>query len=390
MVLMINLALISVIVPIVSFVILTSYSAWCYFGKKTPKHIVSAVMGAGSMGISSLLAIITAILFFIDGSHTEEKNFTWLKFGVNDAGKAPYTFIVEIGVLLDGLSVIGFALISTIAFIIHFYAVEYMKEDEGHVRFFAIMNLFSASMLFFVLAPNFLQAFVFWEMLGITSYFLIGFWWKDKHNAFCGRKAFMYNRIGDVMFMAGLILIFKEFSTFNFQELSQADFGHLDSTRLAIIAFLIFGGAIGKSAQFPLSGWLPDAMSGPTPVSALLHSSTMVKAGIFLVARTFWIYFGADHHDPRHLADLSSGAAISGATIVAVVAGFTALYAATQALVSTDIKQIFAYSTVSQLAYMAMALGLGGLTAATYHIISHATFKALLFLCAGEIIHAMH
>ncbi|MCG3218716.1 MAG: hypothetical protein KAR35_06900, partial [Candidatus Heimdallarchaeota archaeon] len=325
MVLMINLALISVIVPIVSFVILTSYSAWCYFGKKTPKHIVSAVMGAGSMGISSLLAIITAILFFIDGSHTEEKNFTWLKFGVNDAGKAPYTFIVEIGVLLDGLSVIGFALISTIAFIIHFYAVEYMKEDEGHVRFFATMNLFSASMLFFVLSPNFLQAFVFWEMLGITSYFLIGFWWKDKHNAFCGRKAFMYNRIGDVMFMAGFILLYQEFSTFSFTELSNADFGQMSESKMAIIGLLIFGGAIGKSAQFPLSNWLPDAMSGPTPVSALLHSSTMVKAGIFLVARTFWIYFKVDSHN--HVADLSPGAAISGATIVAVVAGFTALYA---------------------------------------------------------------
>jgi NADH-quinone oxidoreductase subunit L len=248
-----------------------------------------------------------------------------------------------------------------------------MSHDPGYWRFFAYLNLFMFSMLVLVLADSFLVVFVAWELVGLSSYLLIGFWYRKRSAALAAKKAFIVNRVGDVGFALGIMLIFVSLGTLDIREVV-ARIGELDGTTITIISLLIFAGAMGKSAQFPLHVWLPDAMEGPTPVSALIHAATMVNAGVYLVARTNPIFA----HAPSALV------------VVAAIGIFTAILAASIAMTQTDIKRVLAYSTLSQLGYMFAALGVGAWTAAIFHLMTHGFFKGLLFLGSGSVIHAVH
>ena len=287
-------------------------------------------------------------------------------------------------ILVDPLSVIMCFILALIAFLIHVYAWDYMGDSEPEVtRFYAFLNFFTGSMFGFVLSGNLFQSFIFWELLGVSSYFLIGHYWRKSSATFGATKAFLYNKIGDVAFMLGIFIIFANPTNVE----KSLDYTYLSSIGIPAQEFilpglLIFGAAIGKSAQLPLSGWLAEAMEGPTPVSALLHSSTMVKAGLFLLMRNFFSFFKIENLE----AILPIGA-FNVATVILWCATLTALFGALLALTSTDFKKILAFSTISQLGYIGMAIGAGGLPASFYHLLAHATFKSLLFLCAGAVIH---
>src|SRR6185312_13164865 len=261
----------------------------------------------------------------------------------------------------------------TIGLLVHIYSIGYMSHDPGFWRFFAYLNLFMVSMLLLVLADSFLAVFVAWELVGLCSYLLIGFWYRKRTAALAAKKAFIVNRVGDVGFALGIMLIFVSLGTLNIREVIER-IGELDGGTIVAISLLIFAGAMGKSAQFPLHVWLPDAMEGPTPVSALIHAATMVNAGVYLVARTSAIFAEA----PGTLV------------VVGSIGIFTAILAATIAMTQTDIKRVLAYSTLSQLGYMFAALGAGAFTAAIFHLITHGFFKGLLFLGSGSVIHAVH
>ena len=262
--------------------------------------------------------------------------------------------------------------ITFVGFLIHLYSAEYMREDEGYSRFFAYMDLFVGSMLILVLADNLLLLYLGWEGVGLCSYLLIGFWYKDPENGLAGRKAFIVTRVGDVALAAGIFLVYTHFRTLQIQELmQQISIQWKTGSVLATAAALLFlGGALGKSAQVPLQTWLPDAMAGPTPVSALIHAATMVTAGVYLIARMNVLF---------SMSPLSM-------TAVAVIGAVTLLLAGCSALVQRDIKRVLAYSTISQIGYMFLALGVGAWSAAIFHFMVHAFFKALLFLGAGVVI----
>lgn len=280
----------------------------------------------------------------------------------------------EMGILIDPIAAVMLLVVTLVALMVQVYSVGYMHGDPGYPSYFAYQSLFAASMLGLVLANNFLQLFVFWELVGLCSYLLIGFWFGKIEAREAAKKAFVTNRVGDFGFLLGILLLQIIFGTLNFVQL-QSEVGLYASTAMLTgLALLIFTGPIGKSAQFPLHVWLPDAMEGPTPVSALIHAATMVVAGVYLVARAFFLFAAA----PQALL------------MVAYLGGFTALFAACIALTQNDIKRILAYSTLSQLGYMIMALGVGSLTAGMFHLMTHAFFKALLFLGAGSVIHALH
>jgi NADH-quinone oxidoreductase subunit L len=265
-----------------------------------------------------------------------------------------------------------FVIVTFVAALVTLYSLGYMKGDEGFSRYFAYLSLFTFSMLGLVAANNYFQMFAFWELVGLCSYLLIGFWYNKPSAADASKKAFITNRWADFGFMTGIILLFVMFGTFNFGELSGL-IANSGGAGLVLIAALIFVGPIGKSAQFPLHVWLPDAMEGPTPVSALIHAATMVAAGVYLIARGFILFESVQ----------------AVLTTMAYIGGFTAIFAASIALVQDDIKRILAFSTLSQLGYMVMAMGLGSLTAGMFHLTTHAFFKALLFLGAGSVIHAI-
>jgi NADH-quinone oxidoreductase subunit L len=268
---------------------------------------------------------------------------------------------------------------------VHIYSLGYMHGDPRFSRFFAYLALFSFSMLGLVLANNFFMIFIFWELVGLTSYLLIGFWYEKKSASDAGKKAFITTKIGDLGFLIGLMMMGLYIGTFNYQEVFHAaEAGVIGGGLLVALAVLVFCGAVGKSAQFPLHVWLPDAMEGPTPVSALIHAATMVAAGVYLVARALTLFFPDWHHFT------STGDLTGAAWTVAWIGLVTSFIAASIALVQNDIKRVLAYSTLSQLGYMIMALGLGGFTAGTFHLMTHAFFKALLFLGAGSVIHAVH
>ncbi len=273
---------------------------------------------------------------------------------------------------LDRLSAVMVLVVSGVGFLIHVYSVGYMHGDVGYSRYFTYLNLFVASMLLLVLAANLLVLFVGWELVGLCSYLLIGFWFERESAAAAGRKAFVTNRIGDAAFLLGLCLLFVLFRTLDLEAIPE----HLPQAppaALTAAALLLFAGATGKSAQLPLYVWLPDAMEGPTPVSALIHAATMVTAGVYLVAR-LWPFY------------LASGVL----PVVAAVGAFTALFAATVAVAQVDLKRILAYSTISQIGYMFLGVGAGSAVAGMFHLTTHAFFKALLFLSAGSVMHAMH
>ena len=337
----------------------------------------SAAISIGAMLLGFLASLL--ILGHLIAHPAEipiQASIDWIHLG-------PLT--VEFGVLLDPLSTLMLLVVTGIGSAIFIYSTAYMAEDPGFSRYFAYLSLFAFSMLGIILSNNFIQIFIFWELVGVSSYLLIGFWYEKPSAADAGKKAFMVNRIGDFGFILGILMIWVlsgtagAARTLNFVQLqtffhTTAAAGLIPGAALALAAALLFCGVLGKSAQFPLHVWLPDAMEGPTPVSALIHAATMVAAGIYLLSRTFFLYSLSP--EAMHL--------------VAFIGGFTSLFAASLAIVQNDIKRILAYSTLSQLGYMVMALGLGGETAGMFHLTTHAFFKALLFLGAGSVIHSLH
>ncbi len=327
-----------------------------------------ALVGAGSVGLSALLTMIMAIEFIgYQGEAFTQTLWTWIKVGGLSA---------SISFTLDALSLIMIFVITFVGFLIHLYSAEFMQNDEGYSRFFAYMNLFVGSMLTLVLADNLLLLYLGWEGVGLCSYLLIGFWYKDPANGAAARKAFIVTRIGDTSMAIGLFLLYTDLGTLHIQDLMlRASTEWQVGSPLAIAAAaLLLGGAVGKSAQLPLQTWLPDAMAGPTPVSALIHAATMVTAGVYLIARTHVLFTLA----PPVM------------TAVAVIGAVALLLAGFSALAQKDIKRVLAYSTISQIGYMFLALGVGAWSAALFHFMTHAFFKALLFLGAGVVILAQH
>jgi NADH-quinone oxidoreductase subunit L len=286
-------------------------------------------------------------------------------------------FQVDFGFFVDNLTAVLLVVVTTIGMLVHVYSIGYMRHDPGYWRFFAYLNLFMVSMLLLVLADSWLVLFVAWELVGLSSYLLIGFWYRKRSAAEASKKAFVTNRVGDVGFALGIMAIFVDTGTLNIREsisILTSGSGAGLTIPIWIVALLIFAGAVGKSAQFPLHVWLPDAMEGPTPVSALIHAATMVNAGIYLIARANPIFAMA----PQVMV------------VVAAIGIFTAILAASIAMTQTDIKRVLAYSTLSQLGYMFAALGVGAFTAAIFHLMTHGFFKGLLFLGSGSVIHAVH
>ncbi len=290
---------------------------------------------------------------------------------------------IEIGLLIDNLSALLLLLVSFLCLLIAIYSAGYMHDEEGKPRYYAEIALFTAGMLGTVSANNFFQLLIFWEVMGVCSYLLIGFWYKKPEAASAAKKAFLVTRIGDILFLIGIIVLFVTFNTFNILEIQESA-DQIPVHLITIVPLLLFGGAVGKSAQFPLHVWLPDAMEGPTTVSALIHAATMVKAGVYLTARSFPLIANSP----------------DATLVVAVIGGFTAFFAATMALVAMDIKRVLAYSTISQIGYMMLGLGAGaylyhhghealGYTFAIFHLVNHAFFKALLFLGSGSVIHSV-
>jgi NADH-quinone oxidoreductase subunit L len=337
-------------------------------GSRLSKRL-AAVLGVGSIGLSAVITILVAAGFFTlppPGNSYSQQLWTW----IDVAGFRP-----QIGLYLDSLSLVMLLVVTFVGFLIHVYSAEFMVEDDGHNRFFAYMNLFVASMLTLLLGDNLLLLYLGWEGVGLCSYLLIGFWYRDPANGRAAQKAFILTRVGDTALSIGLYLLFTHLGTLQIQDLMQrASTQWLSGSFYAVLAaFLLLGGALGKSAQLPLQVWLPDAMAGPTPVSALLHAATMVTAGVYLIARTHVLF----------------SLAPSAQLAVAIVGACTLLLAGFSALTQHDIKRILAYSTVSQIGYMFLALGVGAWQAAMFHFVTHAFFKALLFLGAGVIINAV-
>ncbi len=335
---------------------------------RVPRGLTGIIASATVLGsfLLSLVGFIELAGLPVDQRQLTQTLFTWIPLGDFDA---------TIGFLLDPLSAIMVLVVTGVGFLIHVYSIGYMSHDPGIGRYFAYLNLFTFSMLTLVLADNFLLMFVGWEGVGLCSYLLIGFWFQKKSAADAGKKAFIVNRIGDFGFLLGMFIIFWQVGSLNFLEVNElAPIAFGGSIGLVTAAtLLLFVGATGKSAQIPLYTWLPDAMEGPTPVSALIHAATMVTAGVYMIARTNVLFMMS----PDTLL------------VVAIVGAATAFFAATIGLAQNDIKRVLAYSTVSQLGYMFLACGVAAFTAGIFHLMTHAFFKALLFLGAGSVIHAM-
>jgi NADH-quinone oxidoreductase subunit L len=355
-----QLPLVILMLPLLAFVLLI------FLGKKLPRQgdwLATALMAA-AFGMS-LLLMITKLT-----AHSGEvfsHSVTWAVVGSQ---------AISFGIMIDNLAAIMLVVVTLVSLLVHLFSMGYMKDDVRYARYFAMLGLFSFSMLGIVITNNILLMYVFWELVGISSYLLIGHWYEKKSASNAANKAFIVNRVGDFGMFIGIMILFFSFSSFAFEsifasiEAGQLPFG--SEGWLTAAGVLIFCGAVGKSAQFPLHVWLPDAMEGPTPVSALIHAATMVAAGVYLVARVF----------PMLTAD--------ALLIIAYIGAITALIAATIAITQFDIKKVLAYSTISQLGYMIMALGVGAYTAGFMHLVTHAAFKAGLFLGAGSVIFAMH
>jgi NADH-quinone oxidoreductase subunit L len=350
-------------------------------GGHGPSPIIGLV-ACGTVLASFLVSVWAVVEAHQAPGHTLAQTlWTWIPGGAAETavhganGTTP--FQVEWGYLLDPLASVMVLVVTLVGFLIHVYSIGYMGHDPGYARYMAYLNLFMFAMLTLVLGANFAVLFVGWEGVGLCSYLLIGFWFDKQSASDAGKKAFIVNRIGDAGFLIGMFLVFVTFGTLDFRAVSEAaahmPVEHAWGGTLTLIGLLLFVGACGKSAQVPLHVWLPDAMEGPTPVSALIHAATMVTAGVYMVARSSAIY----SHAPKAML------------VVAVVGAFTAIFAATIGLVQNDIKRVLAYSTVSQLGYMFLACGVGAFGAGIFHLGTHAFFKALLFLGSGSVIHAM-
>ncbi|MGA2029422.1 MAG: NADH-quinone oxidoreductase subunit L [Verrucomicrobiota bacterium] len=341
--------------PLLSAAVITLFTLRC----KTTSSLIS--IGAVVAGF-----VMTVIFVNANGIHfSGETAANWLSIG---------NLNVDFGLKLDALSMMMLFVVTGVGGLIHIYSYGYMDDDPGKSRFFAFMSLFTFSMLGIVLANNFIEMFIFWELVGVSSYLLIGFWFEKPSAGDAAKKAFIVNRLGDFGFLLGILMVWGILGSLNFSVLQNSltpKFGALGASA-TIAGLLIFCGAMGKSAQFPLHVWLPDAMEGPTPVSALIHAATMVAAGVYMLCRSLFLF------DDEAL------------NIISYIGGFTALLAALIAVQQNDIKRIIAYSTLSQLGYMVMAVGLNGPTPAMFHLTTHAFFKALLFLSAGSVIIGMH
>ncbi len=340
-----------------------------FFGLKIGKDRVSWVACAGPvLSFVVTLILLVSIFFHPEGTpYPEQSLFTWISAG---------DFVVDFGLQIDPLSLVMMMVVTGVGSIIHIYSIGYMYKEYSYYRYFAYLNLFLFSMLLLVMANNFLVMFIGWEGVGLCSYFLIGYYFEKKSACDAGVKAFIVNRVGDFAFLLAIFGIFKMFGTLDFSTVMAAAPTTLiyDSEAATLITLALFIGATGKSAQIPLYTWLPDAMEGPTPVSALIHAATMVTAGVYMVVRCSALF---------NMAPLTM-------MIIALVGGGTALFAATIGTCQYDIKRVLAYSTISQIGYMFLACGVGAYTAAIFHLVTHAFFKACLFLGAGSIIHGMN
>ncbi|MFZ3063398.1 MAG: NADH-quinone oxidoreductase subunit L, partial [Actinomycetota bacterium] len=342
------------IVPLIAFIVIL------LSGKRINNKGFTVSIGAVA------LSFLLSILIFIEVANGKsiEINKTWLLLGRMNLG---------VGTLVDSLAAVMLLVVTSVSLLVQIYSVGYMHGEKRYNWYFAAISLFTAAMLSVVLANNYLQMYMSWEVMGLCSYLLIGFWFEKKSASDAAKKAFIATRIGDVGFFLGIAALIAFAGSTNFTSLSKMiEVGKLGAPILTAVGILLFAGAMGKSAQFPLHVWLPDAMEGPTPGSALIHAATMVAAGIYLVARSAFIF---------------EAAFPSALTVVAVIGTITALMAATIAVTMSDIKKVLAYSTISQLGFMMVALGVGGVTAGIFHLVTHAFFKALLFLGAGSIIH---
>jgi NADH-quinone oxidoreductase subunit L len=329
-------------------------------GAERPRYL-SWLVPTGLVGLGWVLSMIVFANVIFGGNEYEVSLYEWIAAG---------DFRIDISFLVDPLTAMLLLVVSSVGFLVHVYSIGYMDGDRGFWRFFGYLNLFMFSMLLLILGDNFLMLYVGWEAVGLCSYLLIGFWYKKPSAAGAAKKAFVVNRVGDLGFGLGVAMIWVNLGTLSFHEVFER-IGTLDEGTITIIALLLFAGAVGKSAQFPLHVWLPDAMEGPTPVSALIHAATMVNAGVYMVARANPIFAGAP----------------TAMLVVAVIGTFTAVLAAAIALTQNDIKKVLAYSTVSQLAYMFMALGVGAWASAIFHLVTHGFFKGLLFMGSGSVIH---
>jgi NADH-quinone oxidoreductase subunit L len=353
------------LIPAISFVIIL------FFGHRLPKK--GAEVGIAALGISFVIALLGALEWIGKDAPREavRHHHTWLKLGGVDIGA---------GIHIDGLAVMMLVVVTFISLMVHVYSTGYMHGDRRYTYFFAALSLFTAAMLLLVVSDNTLQLMTGWELVGLCSFMLIGHWWEEDVNSGAAIKAFLTTRTGDIGLMTGIItLFFAAGRSFDIEHLNhQALTGAIGHGTLLVGASLLFLGVMGKSAQFPLHIWLPDAMAGPTPVSALIHAATMVVAGVYLVARLYGVFFTGFSIE------------VGGVNFVAIIGAITVLMAAALAFVQDDVKKVLAYSTVSQLGYMVMALGTGAWTAAVFHLFTHAFFKALLFLGSGSLIHAVH
>jgi len=353
---MVQFAWVIPVLPIIAFVLII------FLGRRLPGE--GAYVAIGAIALSALLAL--GVFAQVLGGARYEVLVAWAPIGERS---------IEVGFLVDPLASMMLVLVGVIATLIQIYSIGYMHGDPRYPRFFAYLSLFSGSMLLLTIANNFLVIYIAWELVGLCSYLLIGFWFERPAAARASLKAFLVTRVGDFFMFLGILILFLTLGTLHFGTIfEKVEAGELAGPLLVLAALLVYGGAVGKSAQIPLHVWLPDAMEGPTPVSALIHSATMVAAGVYLVARTYPLFF----HAPEALRT------------VATIGALTALMAATIGIAQDDIKRVLAYSTISQLGYMMLGLGVLGYSAGVFHMMTQAVFKSLLFLAAGSVIHAMH
>ncbi|MCH7973820.1 MAG: NADH-quinone oxidoreductase subunit L [Bacteroidetes bacterium] len=363
--LLVKIALVTLFLPLIGFIVTLLFGKrikWLYWFENSILII-----------IFFLSAVLTYLKLTNFTDQTIISEFQWINLG-----NVPFlkTFTIELGIMLDNVTVIMVLAVTIVSMVVHIFSVGYMKGDKRYNRYFSYLGLFTFSMLGIVLTHNLLMMYIFWELVGISSYLLIGFWYEKKTVSDAAKKAFLVNRIGDIGMFLGILILVTTFNTFSFDKIFyQISLGNLPfgtEFGLTLVGVLLFCGAIGKSAQFPLHVWLPDAMEGPTPVSALIHAATMVAAGVYFLIRIFPILSG------------------DALLIIATIGALSAFIPATIAVTQNDIKKVLAYSTISQLGYMVMAIGVGAYTFAFFHLITHAFFKACLFLGSGSVIHAMH
>ncbi len=362
--LLVTLSIITLFLPILGFAILI------FFGKRFPKLYLLEVTILFIALIISIFILYSKLTYF---NKDIVSSLTW--FIINSSPHIE-TINIELGIKIDNITAIMLFVVNLISALVHLYSIEYMRGDKRYTRYFAYLGLFTFSMLGIVLTHNLLMMYIFWELVGLSSYLLIGFWFEKKSAADASKKAFIVNRVGDVGMFIGILILFTNYKTFTFDKIFyEISIGNLpfgSEAWLTAAGILVFMGAVGKSAQFPLHVWLPDAMEGPTPVSALIHAATMVAAGVYLVTRIF-VMLTAD-----------------AMLVIAIIGAVTSLVAATIAITQNDIKKVLAYSTVSQLGYMIMSLGVGAYAFAFFHLVTHAFFKACLFLGSGSVIHSLH